>query len=125
MKTVAGRPASVPFTALELILEEIHIQRKASLREWQESSGLCSKRRTFDFPDDGGEDIGHLGLVHPSWTIIARRALGRILVLSDITAKSARAAGSVPTFGPWTREVYLSFSSNSDVDLAEGAKEEV
>ncbi|KLO05531.1 hypothetical protein SCHPADRAFT_722501 [Schizopora paradoxa] len=103
---------SISFTVLELVLEEIYLQRRACLREWQESD-ICRNRRIDDglkFSDDFGATLSCLSLVHPTWTSLARRTLGRILVFLDVTIQSAKAAASTPIFGLWTREVYLPFS---------------
>lgn len=107
------RPAGVPSTVLELVLEEIHLRRKFNLREWQESDRDRRARRDHDrlFSDDFGKDLEGICLVHPSWTSDARHILGRILVLSDASVQSTIAAASSPMFGLWTREVYLSFST--------------
>ncbi|KLO16253.1 hypothetical protein SCHPADRAFT_901649 [Schizopora paradoxa] len=106
----------VSLIALELVLDEIHSQRKVHLLEWQLSDSKRSDRlRTgCKVPDADGDNLLSLCIVHPSWTPIARHALGRILVLSDISLQSATSAISSPTFGLWTREVYLSFSRDYD-----------
>ncbi|KLO16264.1 hypothetical protein SCHPADRAFT_220809 [Schizopora paradoxa] len=110
----------VPSTALELVLEEIHFRRKARLLQWQTMDRKRKQRieKGCRVPDEDGGDLLRFGLVHSSWTPIVRHAMGRILVASDLTLRSARAALSSPTFGLWTREVYLSFSRDYDEDGA-------
>ncbi|KLO06751.1 hypothetical protein SCHPADRAFT_910067 [Schizopora paradoxa] len=104
----------VPLPALELVLEEIHLQRRASLRAWQELRVNVDKRRHGEsFPDDAGKTLGYLRRVHSSWTSIASQTLGRILILQDINGRIVTSAESSPIFGVWTYEVYLSFSSFS------------
>lgn len=105
--------AGIPLTVLELVLEEIHLRQRASLREWQESDKSRTTRREHDsvFSDDAGKNLECMCLVHPSWTSVARHIHGRILVLSDASMQYAKAAASVPTLGIWTRDVYLSFST--------------
>lgn len=100
----------VPLPALEQVLEEIHRERRASLREWQELRIHREQRsHHYLFPDEAGKDLERLSRVHSSWTPIAREVLGRILLLQSVTERSARAAVSSPTFGLWTYEIYLSF----------------
>ncbi|KLO06750.1 hypothetical protein SCHPADRAFT_679199 [Schizopora paradoxa] len=103
---------SISLTALELVLEEIYLQRRARLRDWQESH--ISRRQRVDngleFSDDFGEVLKCLSLVHPTWTNISHRTLGRILVFPNVTMRSAKGAIATPIFGLWTREIYLPFS---------------
>ncbi|KLO05526.1 hypothetical protein SCHPADRAFT_946835 [Schizopora paradoxa] len=103
---------SVSLTALGLVLEEIHLQRRADLREWQESPFNRFQRveKGLKFSDDLGDGLSCLSLVHPTWTSISRRTLGRILLFTDVTMQSAKDAIATPIFGWWTREVYLPFS---------------
>ncbi|KLO06760.1 hypothetical protein SCHPADRAFT_679546 [Schizopora paradoxa] len=106
------RPIAISVTALDLVLEEIHLRRRVSLREWQESDENRAQRFRAGFPDHEGGILKVLSLVHSSWTPLARRAIGRILVLSDINDKVAKAAVSAPMFGYWTREISMSFSES-------------
>ncbi|KLO16254.1 hypothetical protein SCHPADRAFT_220669 [Schizopora paradoxa] len=114
----------VPSTVLDLVLEEIHIRRKIILREWQLSSVKREERVTTGckISDEGGNDLESFSLVHPSWTPVARHVSGRILVLSDVSERAAKNGAAtpspVPTFGSWTREVYLSFSRDYTEPLA-------
>ncbi|KLO06759.1 hypothetical protein SCHPADRAFT_932878 [Schizopora paradoxa] len=104
------RPTGVTTTALELVLEEIHLRRKAALHH-----------TTMKFSNDGrildleGESLKTLSLVHPAWTFLSRHTFGRILVLSDVTDHTAKAVASASNIGLWTREIHLSFSEGFSI----------
>ncbi|KLO16269.1 hypothetical protein SCHPADRAFT_220872 [Schizopora paradoxa] len=112
----SGTP--VPQTALELVLEEIHLRRKAALREWQLSLEKKIERvqHGSDVLDEEGIGLLRLCRVHPSWAPVVRHVVGRILVFSDVAFQDAKDAVSAPIFGLWTREMYISFSNNYNED---------
>ncbi len=96
---------------LELVSDEIHRRQHAIIRKVQESESLANKARWSLSFKDTSKTLENLSLVHRSWTPIAQRCLGQILVLFDVDERNATAASSASIFGTWTREVYLTVTS--------------
>ncbi len=97
---------------LELVSDEIHRRRHIFIREAQESDSPANKTCWVADFDSTSKDLETLSLVHKSWTPIAQRCLGRILVLSNVDIRAATTASTASIFGSWTREVYLSSINN-------------